>query len=741
MKSKEESTLKKQVAGFLLSPDWVNDPGLSYEYIDEMAAHGYRAAVLFVRHMHKTLWDRKVRDCVEKMVEHAHKAGIKFVLDTDHKWWGQEFVEDCPEASMKVIGSYRADLNGGAFEFRADYPRVKGICVIDSMPALFLEESGGYRRIPGEAFSYEWQNYGVPKKGVFIRGSVKGAAEGKLRAYVSFKTPSLVDAANPRYLKRQKELLDFYSDIPVDGFGWDEPGKGMGRLDYFKSGDAFLELFRELNGYELLPKIVFLDNDDFNPEAVKIRCDYYRTLVEMNYRAQKEHNDYASRVFGEDLMFGTHQTWSGVPTDLAAGSVDYFRLGELLTASWTDGSWSCELKYQAFHHMLSDGIRNELGLSDAYYNDWTKEMPCVEDMHFATRFKMLFNVNWFNVFFSHFSENEVNYRLEPLRTRAASDAKALDEFDGLLGDEFYPGTDIAWFYTWEGIAGAPKWLARAFYTSCANTAQHLADSGLFASMLGSESLLRAEISNGCFSVNGQSYRTLLVPFGNVLSRECFRKIIRLSEAGINVVFQGPPPEFADDGEGGFLEEFSGLMGIEPLGFSKLHEKAEKADVKLTPNGWEPEWIDLASPVKASKGVIRHDSEGRLLYVKSPDMPLYYLPWIDPREDLISLLKLLNPPVEETFAEKSYVRVFRSRISSDRRVVLTAAKGRIADAPLVPDIYARARPPRKYSDMKALIRLEGGELEVKNGSWSASLIEGGKVLKTIGDAGSVNYEPY
>jgi len=56
----------------------------------------------------------------------------------------------------------------------------------------------------------------------------------------------------------------------------------------------------------------------------------------MNFIAQERHNRYAKKIFGKHLIFGTHQTWSGIPTDLAGGVMDYFHLGKVLTAAWTD---------------------------------------------------------------------------------------------------------------------------------------------------------------------------------------------------------------------------------------------------------------------------------------------------------------------------------------------------------------------------------------------------------------------
>ena len=106
---------------------------------------------------------------------------------------------------------------------------------------------------------------------------------------------------------------------------------------------------------------------------------------------------------------------NGTANAVAAGCIDYFKLGRLSTAAWTDGSWDgYETKYLVHNFMLAEGLKKELGRRDAYYNDWTAALPAVENMRFATRCKLLFHVNWFNIFFSPFNEGEAS----PLRAVA-----------------------------------------------------------------------------------------------------------------------------------------------------------------------------------------------------------------------------------------------------------------------------------------------------------------------------------
>ena len=84
-----------------------------------------------------------------------------------------------------------------------------------------------------------------------------------------------------------------------------------------------------------------LDEPQITPEAVKVNLDYYRTLNEGIFQAQKHVCDMARAKCGAGAIFGTHHTWVGEGGigDFRAGAVDYFRLNENMDAGYTDGVW------------------------------------------------------------------------------------------------------------------------------------------------------------------------------------------------------------------------------------------------------------------------------------------------------------------------------------------------------------------------------------------------------------------
>lgn len=727
---------KKQIAGFIVSPDWIENPSLSEKYIREITRQGYGATVIFVRHQKRSVFNERVRDAIAEITDMCHKNNLKVILDTDPSFWAASFVESHPETALYVFKGVDVHLFDGNFEFKAPLPKAESYApyVFGKIIAVFHINRGLWEQVSIGDVSYEWMNI---YQGTLIKGSVRGISSGHLTFYLTYKTFALADLSHPVYLEGQKQLLRFYQGIPLDGFGWDEPGKYTVQ-NFYKTGEFFPEFFRGLNNYELSSMLIYLDHNDNTPQSVKVRCDYYRTLSEMNFIAQKQHNDYASSLFGDNLIFGTHQTWSGIPADLAAGEMDYFHLGKVLTAAWTDGSWDCsQFKYQAYYFMLAEGLRKELGLRDAYYNDWGSTIPAVENMRFATRFKMLFNINWFNIFFSDFSESLLNYRMKPLADIAAQEVKNLDIFNNFIGDDFLPYTEVAVLYAWEGIASAPKYLVRLYYMMFANLSLNLVDSGIFGAQVSCSAIADAVVSKGFFTIGEHSYKVLLVPYGYVLPAEVYHKIKEMCRSGITVIFFGPAPEFEAENGKDISRDFARMVGFKPFSFYEYEtEYAEQVGLP-EPYKWEPSWADFTYPVTVTDGDVLRDREGRILYIMSRDLPLYYMPQIDPREDIINLLRKVLPSHSDVFADGTYYRFYSSKNDKKTIIVVSVARGHIPGFDLIPASYGQGlMAPVKEHEIKVLFRFKEGELVMKGGTWCAAKISDGRILKKVGDCPQV-----
>ncbi len=806
----------KQMAGGYVSPEWVVNPELAEPYLKQCAEAGFFAYILFVRHMKQTVMDERVRDAVGKIVEIAHRHGVKLLLDTDPTWWASDLIELYPEAALGRIIPVDARAHKGHIRTGVTKPVNGRIMQFREISALYAEsgewrpariaaqsvsggvasseggpniqhrtsnaqrptsniqegEAYGWERIESGDFTCEWQGCrpgGHSGAGLTLDIRLNEAYTGPVRVYVMVSISNLMDHAHPRYLEMQKTILDRYADIPLDGVTWDEPGKGHDSLKEFRAGEGLLELFRKTNGYDLRDKLIYLDQCDGTAEAVRVRCDYFRALSDMNYNCQYEHNEHAKKLWGDDIIRGTHQTFSGLPLDLACGVMDHFRLGKVLTGAWTDGGINFERKILVFPLMLADSIKKELKQRDAYYNDWATE-PHIEPMRFFNRLKTLYHVNTFAHIYSDALEYHVNMRLPDFAEPFEADVPLQDGLDALIGERL-GDTDVAVWYGWEGYAALPKWGARVVYTFFQNISLLLTDTGLHGDFISNEGLEAAHVEGDRLMINDRPYKVVILPYAHALPKGVYETVMAAAEQGVKVVFVGPPPEFGliensslgqdqqdlqDDRAArdeslphpvdpvdpvkysslklGFCE----AVGVEPVSFADFEDAMAAAGVHIDPDGWEPTWLDVICPVAPTTAEATRNIEQAITVVKAADKELYWMPSLDPRDDLTDLIAPWCESKVEVFSRNAYHRTFSDPQSPDDVVLVLAPREGMAGWGLMPDGGASnavaMRPPVKPVNLDALIKIGDKELRVTGEQWCVLHIRDGEVVEYLADDG-------
>lgn len=731
----------KQIAGFLVCPQWFTAPEKAEPYIRQMAEDGYTAVDILLRVPQINLYNggKLLHDCLEKLTAMLHEHHLNVILDTDNLFWGYTFTKYHPECMQHQYHIEQVNVRKGCFDFQSAIPpvstHVHGYVELETVD-FYLPDGDSFLHLEKDQCAWNWQNH---LNGYQIKGQLSDASfSGVMFACVTSRMTGLLDLSHPAFLKAQEEILDRLSDIPFDGFGWDEPGKGCGDPQFYRGGNGFLPLFRERCGYDLMDKIPYLACFDDTPEAVKVRLDYYSTLAFMNYEAQRRHNDYAEKCYGRKLFFGTHQTWSGLISDLAAGVCDYFQMGKLLSAAWTDGSWEVDLRYIAFHLMLADSLREELGLEDAYYNDWGLSLPAVENMHFATRFKMLYHVNWFNIFYSDFSENIINYRLDPFRKESLADRKILDDFDRFLNG-MCADAPIGICYDWKSFAAAPKWLARLHYATVTNTVLSLTDSNLHGRFFSEDFLMNAELRGKELVYGRNRFKAVILPDLYVISNAAWAKLCALADQGFPVIFTGVPPMFTQDGTP-LNREFADRLGIEAFHLQDLMQAYCETEPLPRVNEWEKETYTFLYPAEVTSGNAIRDGEERVIAVQSADNGMVFMTEPDPRENLVNLLSRLIGTDDELYAEQAYTRWFTGE-DPNEKVLYFCACGRMADMSMLSS-RLQGRPggltPRKARTFRAVYRNNAGSLKICNGSWCAVKFRNDVAVEILGDS-QVHYD--
>ncbi len=619
----------KQVAGGFLSVCWVHDPELARPHLPRAARAGYGTWICFVRHMKLNLLDASVKNALRQLIDIAHEYELKFVLDTDPTHWAEDVTSRDPKAALWVIIPVHASVYNGEFEVFIQEPRAGRQSTVISVSDAYIS-GGATQTVPLE---YEWQHIGKPFSGYQLRGKMPDKYQGQIKFYVTASTNSRIDHASKTYFAMQAELLDCYKDLPLDGLAWDEPGKGHGSLTAFRSGHDFLTLFKETNGYDLSDNLIYLDEFDETPQAVRVRCDYYRTLSDLHCHIQKVHFEQAKSIWGKNIILGTHPTWSGLPTDLAAGVFDHFRMSEVLSESWTDGGFHLERKVHIFTFILADSIKKAFNRRNSYFNDWILQ-PNASYYRLMNRIKTLWHINTFTHVYSDFTENLVATQLEPMKSLVDKDAMLLNNLDKLI-DNRRGEAEFAVWYGWEGYASMHKSFSRCDYIFMENFSLASADVSLFFDFVSSELLFAGKVIDGKLHTSGGIYSALVMPYARVLPAGLWQKLLDFNRQGLKIVFVGPEPAFEADGKAIDFADATGFCSFGPASYLQL---AKQKGFKIQPDEGETPFLDVVPQVKITDDSIEKITNefGELVTLHN-NKGIYWQIGLDPREDLVDLL--------------------------------------------------------------------------------------------------------
>lgn len=643
---------------------WINEVILSHPdkldgAVRDLAQSGYGIVRVFLRNSNFNHRSPQVVAGVARIVKTAHAAGLRAVLDCEpHGLEANDMGNLFPESmGCRVVRAETAVVNG-RFVLHVPSPPTTGERGdFQGVEAAFVQEGGRVRKL--EKFEYTHRVVGEPYRNGFttrehtytegrpgahglvlhLSGTLAGVTQGRVIVYVRFFDPKVIDFWAPGVRAYYDQLLECYRGIPLDGAGWDEPAIG-GDWNQYLFGTHYAAAFARRNGYPLADKWYLLDDSSVTPEAVRVRLDYYRTLNEGLFEAQRHLFQKARELFGPDLLGGTHHTWQGEGgiNDYRAGAVDYFRLNENMEAGYTD-CWWWDPKSVSYAYTLASSLGRLTASGEAVVNTWDTKANNSR-VEYNARLMTLMDITWFNIWYGESTDTSL-YPADYTWPTVVREMQRHRDAVRLLG-KAKPVVEIAMLHGWETVCGVnTTGIAAAHKAFCLNTAKMMIDHSVAFDWIDTSLLAASKVANGRLINALGSFAILVLPYAAVLPRAAWEKCRELARGGGKIIFVGTPVEM--DTAGQLLrDEFAQLLDMPVLTLERY--LAALTAVCTLPLD-RPENLDVCVPLDGEESRLLISLENERHGVRNATGNVIYISDLDPRERLLHLLEAwLTPEV-------------------------------------------------------------------------------------------------
>ena len=694
-----------QSFGYWVKEPSIQNPQLAVDGVRELARQGYDLVRVMLRGTNFTFRSPEYVAVIARMTEEAHRLGMKIVLDCEPHTQiaGREMGREFPGGMGRRLYRAAGPVVNGRFTLRIKAPQ--GAPPMPRLEAAFIRQGGTVTKLAALPFDvdFEQEFYDTgfaeryvdytpsrapiaPQHYFHIHGRLAEPMEGELIAYFSYDDHVLIDFWSDATRAYYASLVECYRHIPLDGIGWDEPAAEVG-WDCYRWGEASAAAFVRLNGYDLGDKMYLLDEPRLTPEAVKVKLDYYRTLNEGLFQAQKQLCELVRVTCGTQAILGTHHTWVGEGGigDFRAGAVDYFRLNENMDAGYTDGVWWFDGCID-YVYALAASLGRLTPSGAAEVNTWHWK-PTIAATEHAARLMALMRINWFNIWFGD-SSDTAKYPEHYTYAACTAAMRTLKSYLAEL-ESCRPAVDVAIWHGWEGVmaVNSQEWTFGLKNFQLFGS-EALARRNIAFDFVDSELLKDARVENGRLVTRLESYRVLVMPYAIALPENVWGVCKGFAAAGGKVIFIGPPPTITVEGRD-ISAEFAAYAGIKPLPFSEFQQSVFSR-CKLSLDG--PHRWDVNVPLDVTDGTLLPNQEQEPRGVRNPAGTFVYLTDLVPRNELADLLETMIAPAVTCHSDSIEWRLYRQADGTQKLVLIAA----------------------KFRRMRGIVRFAGREIEFSDG---------------------------
>jgi len=717
--------------GLTLRDENILHPEKLDDMVRDLAASGFEIIRPFLRNVNFTHRSPETVKAIARLVSVAHSLGLKVALDCEpHILVAKDMAGSFPGSMSLRLVRAQGRLVNGHFKLHVEHPSGSSRPLdFLRIEAAFLDEGGSFRPVEiqdygingegeiyetGYTFSEHYYKEGRPaarRMHTHLWGQLPSTASGQLIVYATFKDVTRIDFWSQGCKDYYDDMLECYRDIPLDGVGWDEPATD-GDWGQYLYGEAFAAAFSRLNGYELKSSLHLLDAPGTSSASLKVRLDYYRTLNEGLYEAQRNLALKAKSLFGDNVILGSHHTWQGEGNinDYRAGASDYFRLNDNMDAGYTDCCW-WDPKSVAYAYTLASSLGRLTPSGEAEVNTWHWK-PTNSLTIYNARLISLYDITWFNIFYGEGSE-VARYPAHYTWPHVVAETKRNRDLQRIIG-RARPVTDVAILHGWETICGVNQpGLAGAHKTFCLNTAELFVEQSIAFDWVDTRLLSDGRVEGGRFVSALGSYSILILPYASFLPRQAWENCKAFAQAGGKLVFVGPPPDRDLSGES-LRADFAELLASPEL---SLEEYLEGVNAVATLPPYRPESLDVGYPLSGEEARLLCTLEGEPHGMRSPSGNCVYLSDLDPRRELLDVITPWLTSDVACFSDTILWRLYREESRS--LLILISRKDR---------------------ELSGLVRVAGHSLEFSGGTIARVTWEEGHVPLVEGVGVSVQIKP-
>ncbi|WPJ96724.1 hypothetical protein SH580_03270 [Coraliomargarita algicola] len=711
----------EQSMGVTLSDPMIRNPEVLKQVAVDLVNSGFEVLRPFLRLTSFNFGDPEVVQAVRVLTDAAHALGAKVVIDCEpHLKAAQEMGRMFAGVQATRLVRAKTKLVEGRYRLHFENPKTNGVKsdYLDVEAAWVRSSDGQYHAVVisdsqvdgegeiyrnGYAFRQHFYIEGKPadrRMHTHLSGQLTDFNQGELVVYARFTERACVDFWSEGCRRYYDHILELHRDSHLDGVGWDEPAV-EGDWGTYLYGDAFAQAFESKKGYSLRDKLYLLDEGGCEPEAVRVRLDYYEVLNEGVFHAQQNLIAKARALFGEDLILGSHHTWQGEGgiNDYRCGAVDYFRLNDQMDAGYTDCCW-WDPQSVAYAYTLGSSLGRLTPSGEAEVNTWHwKATNAMVD--YNARLISLFKISWFNIFYGESSEvtrYPAHYTWDLTVQETKRNRAQLRDLKG-----FDPVVEVGILHGWETVCGINRPdIASAHKAFCLNQSSRFVERSIAFDWVDCRLLADATVDGEALQTGLGRYRILILPYASVLPDQAWAVLQDFAQHGGRLVFVGPPPALTSSGKS-LNAAFSDMMGL-PM--PTLSQYLSGIDAQCQLPEFRTLQIEVSYPLRGPAERLLVSIEGEAHGARNTAGNVLYLSDLEPGSQLIDHIEAWLQPEVKCYSDAILWRLYRK---ADGRSKLLLAARRERQLQGIID-YAGQRI-ELFAGTIASIEADGNELSV------------------------------